>query len=243
MAYARFFIRPITKGAFTVTGPEIHHMTRVMRLGPSDTVELFDGQGRLATATIIAVKKDSATLDVQEITEPAPATNDKIIIAASIAKKDRFDWLITQCTELGVDRICPTIFERTVKQPKNPKITQRYETLAITAAKQCRRLVLPQIDPPKSFADVLTTIQNDYPQGTLLNGSLEPNAQSLTKKLPINSDTIAFIGPEGGMTDQEQQTLQQVGALNTRLTDSILRIETAAIAFTAILVSGRSAES
>ncbi|MCF7957800.1 MAG: 16S rRNA (uracil(1498)-N(3))-methyltransferase [Phycisphaerae bacterium] len=239
MSLARFYICPITQGDIEVTGPEIHHMTRVMRLGVSDRVELFDGHGRLAVATITAVKRDTAMLWVQDISEPALPAPSEIIIAASVAKKDRFDWLISQCTELGVDRICPTLFERTVKQPKNPNIVQRYNTLAITAAKQCRRLVLPQIDPPRRFADVVATVQHDYPGGRLLAGSLESSAQRLTGLLPIRSATVAFVGPEGGMTDEEREVLERAGALETRLTDSILRIEAASVAFAAILSVAR----
>ena len=83
----------------------------------------------------------------------------RIIIAVSVPKGERFDWLIEKCTELGVERICPVIFERTVRQPGNPKALDRWMNLAISAGKQCKRLFLPQIDPPTNSQDCIEAIK------------------------------------------------------------------------------------
>jgi 16S rRNA (uracil1498-N3)-methyltransferase len=164
----------------------------------------------------------------------------KIIIASSIAKGERFDWLISKCTELGVDRICPVIFEWTVKQAKGETILKRYENLTIAAAKQSQRIFLPRIDNPCPFTESLSALQKELPGAEILFGSPSSKASPLIgQNFAAQKDTIAFIGPEGGMTEQEEQLLREAGGREVRLTDTILRIETAAVCFASILAAER----
>ena len=160
-----------------------------------------------------------------------------IAIATSIAKGERFDWLIAKCTELGVNRIIPAIFERTVKQPKNHKIIGRWNNIAISSCKQCKRLFLPAIEKPISLDEVL----NDNENQLLLIGSLDKNAQPLIKMDFQNNDIVAFVGPEGGLTDDEIKLLLDNNAKPVKLTDTVLRIDTAAVAFASILTARRDA--
>jgi 16S rRNA (uracil1498-N3)-methyltransferase len=241
MPLHRFFCNPIVEPTTELGGTEARHLCSVLRLGPGDKVELFDGAGSLATATISTIKKSKVIVGIEHIQHIEPPKSRRIIIAASIAKGERFDWLIEKCTELGVDRICPVLFERTVKQPKNPKSVERWRNLAVSAAKQCKRLFLPDIDPPMSLPDVLHTLRKDYPDARILLGVLSAGSQPLAN-LPFGSaDTIAFIGPEGGLTEQEGNLLKKTGAIGVCLTDTVLRVETAALAFASILTAQRGA--
>ena len=240
MELVRFYSSSISRSLVQLPAEEIHHLADVRRLGRGDKVELFDGIGTLAIAEIIAVSPRKVTLQVQEMQAiPRPA-GPQIIIAASVAKGSRFDWLIGKCTELGVDRICPLIFERTVKQPRNPKIAERWRNIAIAAAKQCRRIFLPQIDMPMPLQQGLEMLKKDFPQGRFLFGSLAAQAPPLIS-IPFGpADVAAFVGPEGGFTEQEEALLQSHGCQPVRLTDTILRTETAALAFSAIFAAQRN---
>jgi 16S rRNA (uracil1498-N3)-methyltransferase len=238
----RFYCRSISKSSVQLSAEEIHHLTGVRRLGRGDKVELFDGNGTLAGAEITAVSPRKITLQVQDVqTIPRPA-NPQIIIAVSVAKGNRFDWLIGKCTELSVDRICPVIFERTVKQPQNPKIVERWQNISIAAAKQCRRIFLPQIDIPLPLRQVLENLKKDFPNVRFLFGSLAAQAPALISVPFGPADVAAFIGPEGGFTEQEETLLQSHDCQPVRLTDTILRTETAALAFAAIFAAQRNRE-
>jgi len=241
MPLHRFYCNPISEPTTELAGAEAHHLASVLRLGTGDKVELFDGAGALATALISAIRKNKVTLRLENIQRIAPAKSCRIIIAASVAKGARLDWLIEKCTELGIDRICPVIFERTVKHPENPRNVERWTNLAISAAKQCKRLFLPQIDAPMSLKDALKTIKNDYPTRRLLFGCPLPDSPALVAMHLGSADVAAFTGPEGGLTDDEIRLLNDDGAQPVRLTDTILRVETAAMAFAAILASKRDA--
>ena len=238
----RFYCCPITNGKLPLATQQGHYMTRVMRLILHDNVELFDGKGTLAQATIVSVAGDKVIVEVNDLQSFDRPESGRIIMAASVAKGDRFDWLISKCTELGVDRICPVIFQRTVKQPGNPKIVQRYNKLAVAAAGQCGRLFLPQIDTPLKLPDALELLQKAYPRAKTLFGGLTENAEPLIKMVPIDNDVIAFVGPEGGFTEQENELLINHQALEIKLTATTLRVETAAITFAALLAAIRDGE-
>jgi len=115
MALSRFHCDNITEPATELSGSGAHHLSSVLRLGKGQKVELFDGKGTLATAIIEQSTAKKVILTIKKLKVFKQASRPCIIIAASIAKGKRFDWLTGKCTELGVDRIVPVIFERTVK--------------------------------------------------------------------------------------------------------------------------------
>lgn len=240
MSLYRFFCNPLTEPVAQLDAAESHHLSGVLRLQKGDKAELFDGNGTEAVAVVISTSKKKAALQIESIQRTAKPVTGRIIIATSIAKGERFDWLVTKCTELGADRICPVLFERTVKQSKNPKAVQRWQKLAISAAKQSRQVFLPQIDAPLPLAQALENLKADYPKARILAGTPDKDKPSLISKTFGNSDIIAVIGPEGGITQAEQTLLESYNAECVRLTDTILRIETAAIAFTSILAAQRA---
>jgi 16S rRNA (uracil1498-N3)-methyltransferase len=246
MIIHRFYCDSLDDTKITLEGTEAHHLA-VLRLRAGDKVELFDGAGALATAVISGIRRNIVTLDIEQVRRIDPPKSRRIIIAVSVPKGDRFDWLIEKLTELGVERICPVIFERTVRQPTNPKALDRWLNLAISAAKQCKRLFLPQSDPPANLHDCLESIKKDTPNCRIIAGAASGDYPSLATQ-PFGqtacgelsrTDVAAFIGPEGGLTENEQSFLKNQGAQFTRLSDTILRTETAAIAFAAVLTAQR----
>ncbi len=242
MELIRFYCCPLSKSSTQLSALEIHHLAVVRRLTPGDKVELFDGAGALALAEVTAAGPRKVAFQVRQLQIVPRPFASQITIAVSIAKGDRFDWLIAKCTELGVDRICPVLFERTVKQPKNPKIIQRWQNIAVAAAKQCRRLYLPCIDSPQPLPNILKTLKTDYPHAHFLLGSLSPQSAPLIGRPFGTADVVAVIGPEGGITDKEEILLQSLGSQPVRLTDTVLRTETAALTFASILTAWRYAQ-
>lgn len=235
----RFYMRPITESAAELTGSEAHHASSVLRYKPGDILELFDGAGTLATAEIQSISPGKIPLTIRTIqTHPCP-NRCQVVIACSVAKGERFDQMIRQCTELGVDRICPVRFERTVKMARGGNVTERYKKLAIAGAKQCERLFLPRIDPPGSLAQTLDYFAGPSSEISILYGSCKPGAPSVLQQMTRAQDQVVFIGPEGGLTASEEELLVESGAQEVRFTDTVLRIETAAVTAAAILCAKR----
>lgn len=242
MRLNRFYCEILKGPTVELVGGEAHHLHNVCRLKAGDEVELFDGAGVLATALIEKATSKSVLLKIVDLEKFERPDKPEIVIAVSYPKGERFDWLTEKCTELGVDRIIPVIFERTVKQPRNPKIVERWRNIAIAAAKQCRRIFLPQIDLPVVLSEALSALKKQYDKAEILVGSLEPKSAALATQQFGTKDVIAVIGPEGGITEAEKALLENRRAKFVRLTNTILRVETAALAFAAVLTASRDSK-
>ena len=172
MRISRFYCSTIPQNTVRIDGEQFRHLVKVLRLVAGDEVELFNGVGLTASAVITEINKASVQLKIRQIQTQKPRGTGRIVIAVSVAKGSRFDWLISKCTELGVDRIVPVIFERTVKLAKGSQANERYNKLAIEAAKQCGRIFLPKIDETCFLAECVGKLKEDYPNGLMLFGSL-----------------------------------------------------------------------
>ena len=225
-----------------IDGSEAHHIGAVMRIQNGDMIEIFDGKGTVATAEVVKVAKRQIQLEARDIQKIESRQNNRIILAVSVAKDTRFDWLIAKATELGVDHIYPTIYQRTVKQGMGKGIVGRYEKIAISSAKQCKRLHLPLIDEPAPFEVVFKDLSQRYNGGELIVSSLTQGSYRAIDYPTLHSDNdkIVFIGAEGGFTDDEELFLSDNSATAITLTDTILRTETAAMAIASLLAIARA---
>ena len=243
MQRPRFYCETVGGDIVELSPEQSHHLAVVLRLPAAAAVELFDGRGKLAAGSVEKVDARKATVRIERV-ESFPATQKaRIIIAPSVAKGDRFDWLIGKCTEIGVDHICPVIFERTVRQPKNPTAFERWHRIAVESAKQSRRLFLPRIDRPAALAHAVESLCAEYAPAKILLGSPQADAEPISAESFGDADVIALVGPEGGLTEEETELVKAAGAKAVRLSGTILRVETAAICFAAVLAAKRCAET
>jgi len=241
MELSRFYCERISESMAELSPSEAHHLADVMRIGKGGCVEVFDGAGIVAQAVVERIEKQAVVLTVERRMVHKQRDIGRIVLAVSVAKGERFDRLISKCTELGVDRIVPVVFERTVKLARGLRVVERWNRLAISAAKQCRRIFLPVIYQPGAVEDVVRVLKTDFPQGRFIVGSLSHDASSILDMKARDSDVIAFVGPEGGFTNAEQEFLHEAGCASVRLTDTVLRVETAGIAMAAVLCVLRDA--
>jgi 16S rRNA (uracil1498-N3)-methyltransferase len=213
---------------------ESNHLSRVLRLPVDAPVELFNGKGTLAKGVVEQIQKKRVTVRVTDESPPNPSGRGKIILAVSFAKGHRFDWLVEKCTELGTDHIAAVQFERTVKSGSAAAL-RRLSKITIAAAKQSGRLFLPELSGPAKLTETVEYLNTRYTKNTLFYGS--PDAKPLRQAFhsPLENNTIVFIGPEGGFTQHEIQYLQSLRAIPVSISPHILRVETAAAAFCALL--------
>jgi len=237
----RFYCQRLEGRQTVLEASETHHLAHVLRLRPGDSVELFDGKGKTARAVIESITKKETFLSLREI-QIHPDPSFRIILVVSMAKSQRFDFLVEKCTETGVDHIAAVQFERTVKMGKETSLG-RYEKISISAAKQSGRVFLPVLTGPDIFINTVKSLAAEYPQAFWIYGeseSLTSPAHSFFKdRIASSSQVIAVVGPEGGITEAEKQILQNLGTLDLCISPNILRVETAAIAFCAVLSAFR----
>jgi 16S rRNA (uracil1498-N3)-methyltransferase len=238
MEIPRFYQDPLTEGRIQLSAAEGHHFVHVLRGKAGQSIELFDGHGRLAAGVVSHIKKADVFVEIKTVAEFSERKTRRIILAVAAAKGQRFDWMLSKCTEVGTDHIVLVGYEHSVRLGKESAIG-RYQSLTIAACKQCGRNTLPIITGPQKLNDTVGKLKQQYPQSRLLYGSLESDAQTIRSLADSNEDIVVFIGPEGGLTEAEIQLLKDHGAMPICVGNHILRTETAAIVFAAILESLR----
>jgi 16S rRNA (uracil1498-N3)-methyltransferase len=209
---------------------EIHHLKNVLRLKKGDRIEIFDGKGLEILGVIEQLDEASAVISVvsrrQEQTGAA-----RIVLACAIPKKAKFESIIEKATELGVDEIIPMQTTRTeviVQGDRKEKKNARYQTVAVNAAKQSGRSVVPKVASITAFKDVLAQAGEDTVK---LLPCLVGERKSLRQALEgLKNPRILFlIGPEGDFTLQEVDAALKADFIPVTLGDTTLKVDTAAI--------------
>jgi 16S rRNA (uracil1498-N3)-methyltransferase len=207
-----------------------HYLGNVMRAQAGEAVLLFNGRDGEWLATIDALAKAGATLDVTEQTRKQTAEPDLWLLAAPI-KKERIDLVAEKAAELGASRLIPVFTRRTVMARVNG---DRLRAHMVEAAEQCERLTVPELAEPVALDKALA----QWPEGRVLlfldeSGGGAPMAE-VVATLP-DGPAALLVGPEGGFAPEERALLARLPfAHAVGLGPRILRAETAAIAALAV---------
>jgi 16S rRNA (uracil1498-N3)-methyltransferase len=223
----RLHVPHLHVGKIVLPDGEAHHARDVLRMDESAPIVLFDDAGQTAHGRLHFEGERGASVVVETIIAK-PKSLD-LTIASAVPKGERADWMIEKLSELGVSRFIPLATHRSVVLPGGTNKRQRWERIAIESAKQCRRNGVMQIDPLQPIAEAIGP-------GWYL--ATEPGSVSIKEILPeAATDSLSlFIGPEGGWTHEERAAFDAAGLTAVRLTDTILRIETAAIVAAAVVM-------
>jgi len=240
MSRRRFFAPPeaFNKQTVTLTGDEARHLRDVLRLKAGDDVFVFDGAGKEFRCTIESARRDQAFLSQCHEIAPTHAESPlQLTLAVALLKGEKFDLVVQKTTELGVAEIVPVMTRNADVRLRDAndaeKRVNRWRRIAIEAAKQCGRAVVPTIPLPISL-ESLTQEQNSLPR-LMFSERAGVSLDQVFSQLTTPGDVIALIGSEGGWTDQELASASDAGWQLITLGGRVLRAETAAIAVTALL--------
>ncbi|TQS40770.1 16S rRNA (uracil(1498)-N(3))-methyltransferase [Cryptosporangium phraense] len=222
-------------GPAVLDGPEGRHAALVRRLGPGETLLLADGAGGQASCVVVAAERDSLRLDVrsvEQVLRPTPT----VTVVQALPKGDRGEAAVEMMTEAGVDVVVPWQASRSVtrwKEARGDKALARWRSTGREAAKQSRRLWLPEISDLASTADVLRVL-GDVDLALILHEDAdEPLA--VTPLDRATGSVALVVGPEGGIAPDELNGFVAAGARPVRLGPTVLRTSTAGVAALAIL--------
>lgn len=243
MSLPRFVLdRPVAPGeSAELTDAEAKH-ARVRRLRSGDEIVVIDGSGWSALATIELGRSAVSVRIVRSLPERAGESSLDLTLAVAVLKSDRFDWMIEKATELGVTRIRPFFSRHSLGRPSAKRRT-RWQQIALAATKQCGRSVPPAVQAPAELA----TVVEESPGLRLLlaeHGTHPSMHDHLGERRDAQPVTV-IVGPEGGFSPEELESLQAASCRLVSLGPRILRAETAAITAVAIcqLVGGDLAGS
>jgi len=152
----RFYVREsrIENGILKVEGEEVRHIRKVLRLRIGDDLSVFDGSGKEVEGTLVEEGSSWVSVKVRNILPSRRESGLDVVLAQSLLKGEKMDYLIQKATELGVKRVVPFISSRSIpllERKKRIERQRRWEKIAIGAAKQCGRRIVPEIGPSRTF--------------------------------------------------------------------------------------------
>ncbi len=192
-------------------------MFRVLKLSPGETIQCFADGGPEYTIAIEDISPAAVSGTVTAITSYAPAART-VIAAISIVKGDAFELIVQKLTELGVTTIVPIISNRTVKQSVR---LDRLQAISDEAVEQSGGMQRVRITEPLSLKECF----EQFPFYSIV---LDPiTANTALAELP--ETIVYYVGPEGGWDEKDEAVLTASGAHSLKVSDRVLRTETAAI--------------
>lgn len=230
----RIHLRQLSPGQFPLDPSQAHHVRDVLRLAPGQTVELFDDAGATADGTLVVVTPSDVLVEVREIRDPADAAF-RWTVASAVPKAARADWMIEKLSELGADAFIPLATARSVVHPEGKNKLDRWRRLAQESAKQSRRpRGVMRIDEMLDLTPLVESLARDGRSAWYL--STAPGALPVRRAVDTAPrDLTLLIGPEGGWTPGELDLFEAHGLTAVALTDTVLRVETAAVAVAAVV--------
>jgi len=226
-ARPRFFAESLEGEVVPLSPSEAHHAVDVLRLALGSEVELFDGAGAVAVGTLAELARGRAAVRISHRRGAKSRPEPWITLAFAAPKGKRLDWLLEKATELGVDRLVPVSFARSVVRVElTAHARRRWRGICVAAAKQCGANFLPEVRRPVGLEGLLSE-----PGGCLrVLGDVEADTgllEVLERWSPGNRITL-LVGPEGGLDEAERHAAVAAGFIPVRLGDLMLRTETAA---------------
>jgi 16S rRNA (uracil1498-N3)-methyltransferase len=223
----------IREGRATLTGPVARQIARVLRLGPGDEILLFDEEGVEHTARLLRVAPSRVEAAVEGTSRPGRESPLRLTVAPALLRGPRMDLLVEKATELGVTAIAPLHLRRCVATGSG-RLT-RWRAIAREAAEQSGRTRLPAIEAPVPLATFLATLPAEAIRLALWEGEGGLPFHSLDVAGLRSRPAVLVVGPEGGLSREEVETLREAGFALLTLGPRILRAETAPLAALALL--------
>jgi len=199
-----------------------HHLLRVVGIAPLEQVELFDGQGAGCVACLQSVQHGLAEMAwVSNLMDHQQQHSLTLVLA--LTKGDAFGTALRMCTEMGVDTFIPLQAHRSI--PKGDK-QSRWFKIVNGAAAQSKRLTTPRVLPLQTWTSLWEVLSQIGDSERLV---LHPVSGDVVSLAEMTTDTVIFIGPEGGFTQQELSSMVDRGCKLRSLGRLVLKADTAAI--------------
>jgi len=231
---------PLKTGEQAILPEDVaRHVRTVLRKGAGDQIILFNGSGIECLARIDQLDKKLIQATIESSSAPNVESSLQLHLAQGIAKGERMDWIIQKATELGVRTITPLFTERTVVKLSGARADKRREhwrQVAISAAEQCGRVVLPVIEQPTALGNWIKGF-SERSGGGHQGIILHPKAEQSLRTLPLQAERplVLLIGPEGGLSPAERDLASAHQFHMARMGPRVLRTETATLTALSLL--------
>ena len=204
---------------------EARHAIRALRHKTGDSISVTDGKGSLYEAIIVDINQQEVTAEIRNIKTFYPADTQLTLAIGLIKKRDRLEFAVEKCTELGINNI---VIYQGDHSEKTGIRTERIDSIILRAMKQSLRFFLPKAALKNSLSDVILA-----QKFTRIIAADETKDSSENQNLNQNGHHLLVVGPEGGFSENERKLLDTHNVDKITLGRYRLRTETAAIVLTA----------
>ena len=220
-----------------LTGPLYKYIIDVLRKTTGERIDLIDGKGYLYRCTISNIKNKEVYLQVMDVVHHPEEQRQKVTLCVSPIKGPRMDWLVEKATELGVDRIVPTLFKRTVIKfdDKEKGKQERWKRIAVEASRQSGRFSVPEVLEPIPLRGILPYLSEIPNRWALYEREKEISVKDVVSSEKEGAICVV-IGPEGGIEELEMEWLKENGFTACTLGENIFRTETTPLVILSIIL-------
>ena len=219
----RFYVE-MADGRPRLQRAQLHQIRSVLRLRDGDEIGVFDGSGAEWVARV--------TVEGAELVRPLDESREpttRLTLYQALIKPARFEFILQKGTELGIARFVPFVAQRSMASGER---SSRWRKIAMEAAEQSGRTVVPEVNEPLTFDEALADATSHSVPFMPWENAERPRLSSVHRHC---QELGLIVGPEGGFSDTEIEQARARGAVTVTLGRRILRSETAALVAAALL--------
>lgn len=235
--YPRFFTENISDETAVLEGEDAKHAGAVLRMRAGDLAVLCDGRKTDYLAEVTEASPSCCTFRVLEKSPNQAEPSIHLRLFQAMPKSDKMEFIVQKAVECGAAEIIPFFSGRCVSRPDKKQMEKklvRYRKIALEAAKQCGRGIVPTVGAAVEFSELKTLISPENTGILFYECSTVPLREAVTD---FRENVDIVIGSEGGFEPREAEELQNLGFASVSLGKRILRCETAPIAAISILMN------
>lgn len=239
----RFFVssEDISDDEVVLRNQQARQISNVLRMRSGDEIIVLDNQGWQYRVVLQTIKSGEVVCRLVEKRAADGEPDVQITLYQSLIKRQKFEWVLQKCTEIGVTTFVPLVAERSIikvpERVKSGKLT-RWQRIILEAAEQSGRGCVPRLssamDLDKALSDIAvfdcSIVACPEDSGVRLRDVLGQSKQDGLFRIAL------FIGPEGGFTPEETKRSRLQGVISFGLGRRILRSETAALVSTSLVL-------
>lgn len=227
----RFYLpQPLTIGQSLNLPDTVAHHIQVLRLAQGDAITLFNGDGGEYTATLTHIERRGASVEIKAHHPREVELPFAVTLAQALPEGSKMDWIIEKAIELGVSGFQPLAAQRCVVRLSAERAEKKmghWRGIIESASEQSGRNRLAKLAPLQDYKQWIT--QQDLHRRIILTPRAQQSLPDWARHQGPQAVTLV-IGPEGGLSEQEEEAALRHGALALSIGPRILRTETAALA-------------
>ena len=229
----RYFVNEKRETNFVLEKDDIHHIKNVMRNQVGDQVECIY-EKKLFLCKIKDIQE--GILEILEEKNENHEMDCQVTIAIGLVKEQKMDLILQKLTELGVSQIIPLKMERSIVKLDKEKINkkkERWYKICKEASEQSKRNKIPEILAPITPKELK---ELDFDKKYICSTRNCQNLKEIYLQGNLKCAKMIFvIGPEGGISNEEENILIEQNYIPISFGNRIMRVETAAIYIASIM--------